>query len=196
MITPRTYGPPTVWLLTAGTYSDYHVEGAFRDEETAIAIRDQLAAGYTGHQDWRVQEFAYLDGVTVVPQWTSLALRLAVKWDGTVGQDDGVTMPEPVTRLRLSIDDEPVPMPPACEVRRAPYETSYTLGVTLRVDGTDLERVRKVFSEQRAQILGDPATATVKAWAEQERTWQVPSWIWERDENRPIVGALRQAGVT
>lgn len=204
-----------VWLLTSGDYSGYGVVGAFADETQAREVADALNGAETGWPGYRVEDVPVLGDLRVEHLWTWLHLRFWIKWNGETDrrQYAGVEHSEPMRRVRLrgvpdddDDDDEvydPVDgrvrgQPGPCDVMIRPYETNYTLGATLDVVGTDLERVRKVFSEKRAQMIANPINYVVAAWAAEAALPTgrgVPAWVWRRPENKSIVPALRSAGL-
>lgn len=191
----------SVWLLTAGQYSDYHVVGAFATETQAREVLAAVDDGEVGDR-FMVEEVPILSPkVRPILRYTAVRLQFAIHWDGKIRYDTSApdapswARAEPVSYYTLTdIDDGDniEAQPPACVAEVHAFERDYTLGVDLTVGGTDIERVRKVFSEKRAQLVADPATSTVVAWAKRS---SIPNWVWVRAENAGIVDALRRAGV-
>lgn len=179
---------PQVWLLTAGSYSAYHVVGAFANEAEAQAVLAVLGDTY---DDYAVESVPVLSGVTVEQLWTELACSMTIYWHGRTHEHEGEPVTQSVVR-GLPGGDVPYvrKRPPALKVEILATEQGYTLGVNLRVYGTDLERVRKVFSEQRAMLIADPATATINAWVRSEH---LPRWTFGRAENAALAPHLAEA---
>lgn len=121
-----------VWLATSGEYSDFNVVHAFAREEDARA--------YELGDD--VMEFELHDGPIEVRTWYSLV------WDADRPDrpGDGMRLPNPDTSTaRRDFDGHP---------RRAEHRWGDNrYGRRLLVEGWDLERVHKVYSEQRAQYI-------------------------------------------
>lgn len=121
-----------VYLATAGEYSDYRVVQAFarREDAEAYVLADD------------VEEFEVADGPIEVRSWHCL------RWDPA-------TPDAPATRRHAA-------NPAEWDYRRdfdgRPKWTEHSWnssqhGTFLNVQGWDLERVRKVYSEQRAQHI-------------------------------------------
>lgn len=195
-----------VWLLTAGSYSNYHPVGAFATEAAALAVQTVLEDASTGYEDFGVISVPVLSAVSATVAWESLTLSFAIHWNGRIRYDQADQAPIRHIRLTgLPTDDdyslgEETP-PPKCEVVVRSFEQDYTLGVCLTVDGTDLERVAKVYGEQRAHLVAEPAIQTVRAWAASSALargkgqHKIPSWVWTRTENAGLIPALQQAGI-
>ncbi len=182
---------PKVWLLTDGSYSSYHVVGAFATEAEALAIRDALRDSI---EDLGVESVPVLTGLTVEHLWSSLSLSCTIYWHGRlVGERYNDDAPFTFSVVHGLPDDEDQyrePAPAPLTIDLSPTEQDYTLGVHLRVHGTDIERVRKVYSEQRAILVADPATATINAWV---RSDYLPRWTFGRGENAALAPHLARA---
>ena len=122
----------TVWLATSGEYSDYRVQHVFAREEDARAY--ELADD--------VQERVLQDGPVEVRTWHELDWRTWIP-----GRDgDSSRNANPYwSSGRKDFDGR------ESHTEHHWLETIY--GPRLQVGGWDLERVRKVYSEQRAQHL-------------------------------------------
>lgn len=187
---------PTIWLLTAGDYSSYAVVGAFRTEAEAQAVAEAIAND-DNYDRYQVEEVPVLGPITTELLWTEVSCSMTIFWHGRIGWEH---LGDPTTTTRLrglpGGDDDRERTPPApLTIEIDPTEHGYTLGVSLHVYGTDLERVRKVYSEQRAMLVADPASATIKAWV--ASPW-LPRWTFGRGENAALAphlaDALRAAG--
>lgn len=123
-----------VWLATSGEYSDYGVDHVFARREDAEA--------YEGAD--RVEEFELREGPVEMRPWHTLV------WNPELGDRErtslalenpyGSSWPQDFDG-REGHAEHRWNMPPA------------TIGPVLYVEGWDLQRVRKVYSEQRAQYL-------------------------------------------
>ena len=160
--------------------------------EVAAALADDDT--YDGYG---VEEVPVLTDVRVELLWTEVSCSVTVMWDGSIAGDH-LGEPTTVNRVHVGVegedDDRRTPPAPLTIERRA-TEHGYRLGVSLRVYGTDIERVRKVFTEQRAQLIAEPAVATIRAWVASD---YLPRWTFGRDENHAFIehlaDALRAAG--
>lgn len=122
-----------VYLATSGEYSDYTVQHAFarREDAESYALGDD------------VMELEVHDGPVEVRAWHRIT------WNATLPDHPGSTTHNGNPHAesdRRDFDGRP---------RRAEHAwiTSDRFGPRLVVQGWDLERVRKVYSEQRAQHL-------------------------------------------
>ncbi|MCP9947234.1 hypothetical protein [Actinomadura madurae] len=115
-----------VWIATSGSYSDYRIEAVFAREEDARAF--ELGEDF--------EEYEVHDGPLEVRDWWTL------RWfpQGQAGADPYETSD------RRAFDGHP-------NYARHEWLKDSRHVPHLIVQGWDLERVRKVFSEQRAQWL-------------------------------------------
>ena len=128
-----------VYLATSGEYSDYRIEHVFAREEDADA--------YQGAD--RTEEREVREGPV------EMRYRHYLMWTPELGDRDGDS-------LRLANPYESHGMEdydgrPDRAVHRWDMPPVATSPV-LRVEGWDLQRVRKVYSEQRAQYLARVAS--------------------------------------
>lgn len=136
---------PMVWALAFGSYSYYRVLCICPTEDDA----ERLAAKVNLHEQWEqadVQSFPVCDATVVPVEVMHLSVTL---WDD--GRED-----ERVVRLT---EEWPWGYSPAVPLRwrwvRAPMHNDK--GGRLEVSGTDHERVRRVFSDRKAQIKAEDA---------------------------------------
>lgn len=123
----------TVYLATAGAYSDFRVVAAFTREEDARAY--ELADD--------VQEFELHDGPIEVRTWHEI--RWWPQLPDNTDDDTRIENPYEDTQQRDFDGREGHAAHLWSKDRRD--------GDTLTVGGWDLERVRKTYSEQRAQYI-------------------------------------------
>lgn len=130
----------TVWAVTQGAYSDYHVVAIMAskelaDEYVALHLHNDYYDGY------RAEEFDFLDSV---PEHIPV-LFISERINGNNS--------EPNERIvNVLVSDNP---------KNCTHDTYFNKHynpktMSLNVKGTDFDRVRKVFSEQRAIALTDP----------------------------------------
>lgn len=122
-----------VYLATSGEYSDYRVQQVF--------VRREDAEGYALGDD--VQEFELREG----PAETRIEHRLY--WNSWTEdrEETATTGANPwVATERLDFDGQP---------HRVEHQWNHNSrhGSHLTVKGWDLVRIRKVYSEQRAQFI-------------------------------------------
>ena len=119
-----------IYLATAGEYSDYQVCRAFakREDAESYALGD------------RVEEFEIHDGPVEVRPWHMLNWR-ADQPDQEAESGFYVANPHMWDMPRDYDDNE------------RHVEHTWSNGIHLNVQGWDPDRVRKVYSEQRAQFL-------------------------------------------
>jgi hypothetical protein len=123
-----------VYLATSGEYSDYQIAHVFARQEDAEA--------YQGAD--RVEEYEVRDGPVEMRAWHLLL------WSPDRGdrEADSLAMANPHEGSSLKdFDGKPR------NVTHAWYGPPQRTGPVLYVEGWDLDRVRKVYSEQRAQYL-------------------------------------------
>lgn len=129
-----------IWAITQGEYSDYGVVAIMASKELA----EEYAALHQGsgrYDTYRVEEFDFLDSVPEhVPVLTITC------YVGGLYKNKDVT--ERIENVLVSDN------PKSCTHNA--YYSQYGKDISITVRGTDFERVRKVFSEQRAIALTDP----------------------------------------
>jgi hypothetical protein len=124
-----------VYLATSGEYSDYHVNYVFARKEDASA--------YIAHlQDGHVEEYDVREGPIQRRTWYRLIWRTDT---GDRGASPPVGLANPSEHAEYRDFDG--------RVNYAEHQWVVRIdGVSvLHVSGWDLERVRKVYSEQRAK---------------------------------------------
>lgn len=123
----------TIYLATAGEYSDFRVVAAFTREEDARAY--ELADD--------VQEFELHDGPVEVRTWHE------IRWWPKIGDREADD-----THISNPYEDRELREFDGREGHAGHHwTTSQYDGDTLTVGGWDLKRVRKTYSEQRAQYI-------------------------------------------
>lgn len=135
-----------VWLVSSGSYSDYRVHCAAPSKKAAQGIVDAL----NGDDEW-IKYF--VEQVPVIEK----AERITVYGIEAIIEDAGTVREESVRdRDEWNID-------PLYQQRLRPVTVRWVRapiyngkGGRLEVFGTDLERVRRVFSDTRAQLIADP----------------------------------------
>lgn len=139
-----------VWVVASGSYSDYRVLCACESKADA----DLLAARIRTTGNWR-RDDARVESLPLVrdpnvQRVEILSLQVNIWDDGTTTED----------RLNVRVEwpfdalfDDAVPV--QWRWVRAPIH--HNKGGRLEVSGTDHERVRKTFSDRRAEILTDDA---------------------------------------
>lgn len=131
-----------VYAATSGEYSDYRVEHIFARREDAET--------YEGGD--RVEEFEVRMGPVEMRPWHTLVWRASAP----DLEKDGVRLDEPRNPFEQHWpkDFDGRPDYVAHHWAGPPERT----GLVLHVEGWDPQRVRKVYSEQRAQCLARAAT--------------------------------------
>ena len=136
----------SVWLVSSGSYSDYRVHCAAPSKRGAR----EIVAALNGADEWTKY---FVEQVPVIEK----AERITVYGIEAIIEDAGTVREESVRdRDEWNIDPlYPQRLRPVT-VRwvRAPIYNGK--GGRLEVFGTDLERVRRVFSDTRAQLIADP----------------------------------------
>lgn len=136
----------SAWGVTSGSYSDYTVLCICPSKADAEAVAVKLRSEAHGwHRDATTQEFGTADAST--EPVSVLYLTTEIFDDGTErpGRDDAEN--------RWPFEDYWVKS--QWRWVRAPIHRGK--GGRLEVQGTDHERVRKVFSDTRAQLIADHA---------------------------------------
>lgn len=139
-----------MWAVSTGTYSDYRVMCVCPTEDDAGAV---AAKFNLDGQHWctaRVESFPI---ITADVEQKLVATFMENLWD-----DGRTTDRRENVRYVWPFDyhgDEP---PVRWRWVRAPVHQGQ--GGRLEVTGTDLERVRRVFSDKRAEIIATPSLRT------------------------------------
>ena len=135
----------TVWLVSSGTYSDYSVHCAAPSKAAAQSI----VAALNGVD--RIEYF--VEQVPVIEK----AQRVTVYGIEAVIADDGTVCEESVRdRDEWNVDPlYPQRLRPVT-IRWVRAPVYHGRAGRLEVYGTDRERVRKTFSDLKAQLLADP----------------------------------------
>lgn len=123
-----------VYVATSGEYSDYRIEHVF--------ARQQDAEAYQGAD--RVDEYEVRDGPVEMRPWHTIT------WNPDLGdrEHDSMRLANPLeSAWPKDFDGRPEY---AAHHWAGPPERT---GPVLYVEGWDLQRVRKVYSEQRAQHI-------------------------------------------
>lgn len=138
-----------VWAVSTGSYSDYHVLCVCRSREAAEAVAEKLAAEDGGwYRDAFVESLVMVDA-TVQP---TLVLHL----DCNLFDDGGVSETyERVSSTWPFGPDSDKAVRVGWRWVRAPIHRGR--GGRLEVWGTDHKRVRKAFSDRRAEIRATDA---------------------------------------
>lgn len=137
-----------MYALSQGDYSDYRVIGICETREIADATAARINGleGRSSYYEVNVEEIAVLD--ESVHQIIVHHMSVEILDDGTTAHErshDRTLWSYELTEIAEA----------KWRWVRAPYIQDR--GGRLNVHGTDLERVRKVLSEQRAALLADPA---------------------------------------
>ena len=140
--------PASVWLIESGSYSDYTVHAACPDKATAERVAAELnAANVDSWDDYNVTEVPLVTDVVII---TTHQLSAEVWDNGTTSATRESSRTEWEGNLLYPQHRAPV----GKRWVRAPIHDGK--GGRLEVFGTDLERVRRVFSDTRAQLIADP----------------------------------------
>ena len=138
----------SVWLVSSGAYSDYRVHCAAPNKKAAKAIIAALNSDEPSCHHYFIEQVPVIDKAEKV---TIYGIEAIITDDGTVrgesvrDRDEWNVDPLYPQRLR----------PVTVRWVRAPIY--YGRAGRLEVYGTDEERVRKTYSDMRAQLLADPA---------------------------------------
>lgn len=128
----------TIWAVSSGEYSDYGVDAVFASRELAegyVRILTENTSHLSYGDDRRIEEFTYYDAL---PDWKVILVAR---------QTIGDSPREYVERTWVSWEGE-------TQVKANLWE--HRGSVDIHVEGTDHQRVRKVFSEKLAQVKADP----------------------------------------
>lgn len=145
-----------VFAVTRGAYSDYQVAAVAPTEEHAKAVADALQEEERYSDDYRVEAMPWFDEGELPERVTTLMVSQEFKLVETCVKLDNVPNYEERTYWSHELDNPPKPV----AWTWGPVYRREDVGI-LRVSGTDEERVRKTFSDLRAQIIADPA-----AWSQ------------------------------
>ena len=137
----------TVWVISSGSYSDYQVHAVVkgkRKDAEALARRANVG------RQWDQYEIERLPVVEADVQQVEILTLTTTLWDNGKESERGGH-----TRIEWPFDA--TYGTPAVSWRwvRAPIYNN--CGGRLDVYGTDHERVRRVFSDRRAQLMADGA---------------------------------------
>lgn len=136
----------TVWVVSSGDYSDYRVHCAAPSKKAAQEIVDVL----NGADEW-IKYF--VERVPVIEQ----AERITVYGFEAVIADAGTVCNSVLHRDEWNVNPlYPERLRPVT-VRWVRAPIYHQAGGRLEVYGTDRDRVRKTFSDMKAQLLADPA---------------------------------------
>lgn len=139
----------TVWVVEQGSHSDYRVLAVCDSKERAEAAAAAVnAADRYSYNDASIAALPYIDSPT--ESVTTYTIQCAV-WD-----DETASEQRESERTENEIDALYPERIVSVGYRwvRAPVHNDR--GGRLEVYGTDQERVRKVFSDKRAELLCDP----------------------------------------
>jgi len=136
-----------VWLVTSGIYSDYKVERVFARKEDAEMYVTGVPSDDDDEYDSdgrRVDEYDLIE---------SLGDRVEVLelHEEVIGAHPG-DLRETVRTYWTVPDADEIKALPACKCYD-PRKSKYSSAIRVSASGTDHERVRKVFSEKRAQAV-------------------------------------------
>jgi len=128
-----------VWVVTSGSYSDYQIERIFLREEDATTYE-------AGDIERRVEEY---DVVSALGEQVTVLVVDEIVVTARYGHPH-----ETFRTYWYGPDDDEIAGLPACKAGEL-WKSAYMpdRGILVRVEGTDHERVRKVFSEKRAQAV-------------------------------------------
>jgi hypothetical protein len=141
----RAMTEKTIWAVSSGEYSDYGVEAVFATKELAeeyVRIFIENTSRLSYGDDRRVEEFTYYDEL---PDWKVILVAR---------QTIGASPREYVERTQVSWEGETQIKADLWEHQG--YDADRGLAIDIHVEGTDHQRVRKVFSEKLAQAKADP----------------------------------------
>lgn len=135
-----------MWAVSSGAYSDYSVRCLLESEEEAERLAARINGIDSSFDGARVESF---------PIVTADIERVEMLYIHALIADDG-TAETPYERYDMIWAFDPDYAPD--EVRWSWLRHARSpKGGALRVEGSNHERVRKVFSEQRAVLMSDPA---------------------------------------
>lgn len=139
----------TMWCVSSGEYSDYRILCVAEDRQVAERVTEKLRTDPgSWDRDARVEEIAFADEHTA-PE-TTLRIQQVIPDDGSCGEaHESIEELWPWETHRGAGAE--------CRWRwiRAPVYGGRA--GRLEVWGSDLERVRKVFTEKKAALMADPS---------------------------------------
>ena len=137
----------SVWLVSSGAYSNYRVHCAAPNKKAAQGIIAALNSDEPSRHHYFIEQVPVIDKAEKV---TIYGVEAIITDDGTVREESVRDRDEwnvdPLYPQRL----RPVTV-------RWVRALIYHQAGRLEVYGTDEERVRKTYSDMRAQLLADPA---------------------------------------
>ncbi len=139
-----------VWAVSRGSYSDYRVLCICPDERTAKAVAQHVndsGDGY-GYDAAEVEQIPYITEPKTI---TTYGMSCEVWDNGTTSETRDTIRRESSAAMLWPEYNRPVHK----RWVRAPIHNNR--GGRLEVHGTDLERVRRVFSDTRARLITDDA---------------------------------------
>jgi hypothetical protein len=145
----------TVYVVTRGDYSEYRIVCVCLDKAIADALAER-------NEDYSVEEYEALDTLPEVVE--ELRLRAAIMADGKVEETERIMGHTPV------LDEWDVD-PCAHDVWVHVYGVP---SIEVIVRGSDHERVRKVYSEKKAQAIADFDLLVAKKRAEMPSFYAPP----------------------
>lgn len=135
------------WAVSKGSYSDYGVLCICPDRETAERIARDVNADQHSYGEAFVEQISFLTESRTVQTY---GLECEVWDNGTTSETRERDMVEHEANMLWPERNRPVTK----RWVRAPMY--HNTGGRLEVYGTDQERVRRVFSDTRAQLVADP----------------------------------------
>ena len=141
----------SVWLVSSGSYSDYRVHCAAPSKRGAR----EIVAALNGADEWTKY---FVEQVPVIEK----AERITVYGIEAIIEDAGTVREESV------LDRDEWNVDPLYPERLRPVTVRWVRALIyhqagrLEVYGLDEERVRKTYSDMRAQLLADPALRSRK----------------------------------
>ena len=137
----------TLWAVTKGDYSDYHVLCVCPSKELAETVK----RAYDGDEDsWGSANVEAMLFLNREPQKITTHHRFVTIWDEGTTTDQGERQRDEWEFDLLYPEDR---KPVHWRWVRAPMHNGK--GGRLEVSGTDPKRVGKVFTEKRAQLIAD-----------------------------------------
>ena len=138
----------SVWLVSSGAYSNYRVHCAAPSKKAAKAIIAAL------NSDEQTRHYYFIEQVPVIDKAEKVTIYGMEAVISDRGNLSGETTSE---RSEWNVDPlYPERMHPVT-IRWVRAPCYYGNAGRLEVYGTDRERVRKTYSDMRAQLLADPA---------------------------------------
>lgn len=143
-----------MWTVESGSYSDHRVHCVCRTKAQAEA----LVAAYNGESEYGSAVVGELPIVTKVEHVTTYTMSLDIWDDGAVSTPFSRTSSTaPIERVKTELSFDMLHpfhnQPVTWRWVRAPVHDGK--GGRLDVVGTDQERVRKVFSDRKVQLLAE-----------------------------------------